>query len=133
MRLLSKIKKWARDMKRDVVAVYFAARDPRTPLLAKLLAGAVAAYALSPLDLIPDFIPILGYLDDVVIVSLGMVLVIRLLPPQVLHDAREKAATLLARPRSYAAAAVIVCVWLIALAVLVYCIRFALSHIVTVP
>ena len=68
MTLLTRAKEWARRIKRDVVAVYFAARDPRTPMLARGLALAVAAYALSPIDLIPDFMPILGYLDDLVLV-----------------------------------------------------------------
>jgi uncharacterized membrane protein YkvA (DUF1232 family) len=112
MRLLDRAKDWARRVKRDAVAVYFAARDPRTPLLARCLALAIAAYALSPIDLIPDFIPILGYLDDLLIVPVGLLLVIRLLPPEVLATAREKANALLARPTSRAAAVFMVIVWL---------------------
>lgn len=121
MPLLTSAKDWARRIKRDVVAVYFAARDARTPLLARCLAVAVAAYALSPIDLIPDFIPVLGYLDDVLIVPLGLLLVVRMLPPEVLQDARDKAATVLERPRSRAAAIAIVGVWLACLAGAVYC------------
>ncbi|HOF52918.1 MAG TPA: YkvA family protein, partial [Rhodoferax sp.] len=76
MTLFTRLKDWARRIKRDAVAVYFASRDPRTPWLARILAVAIAAYALSPVDLIPDFIPVLGYLDDVLLVPLGLWLVI---------------------------------------------------------
>ncbi|QAU35687.1 YkvA family protein [Janthinobacterium sp. 17J80-10] len=116
MTLLDSAIGWARRIKRDVVAVYFAARDPETPLAVRILALAVAAYALSPIDLIPDFIPVLGYLDDVLIVPLGLLIVVRLLPPHVLASAREKAAAALSRPRSKVAAAVIICIWLLLLA-----------------
>jgi uncharacterized membrane protein YkvA (DUF1232 family) len=112
MQWTTQIKNWAKNIKLDVLAVYFAARDPRTPKLAKLLAMAVAAYALSPIDLIPDFIPVLGYLDDLLIVPLGLLLVIRLLPAHVLADSRDQARALLAKPQSYTAAAFIVCLWL---------------------
>ncbi len=108
---LGRISAWARGIKRDAVAVWFAARDPKTPWPAKVLAMAVAAYALSPIDLIPDFIPVLGYLDDLLIVPLGLMLVIRLLPADVLAQARASAAALLARPRSVVAAACVVVVW----------------------
>jgi uncharacterized membrane protein YkvA (DUF1232 family) len=111
MTLFTRLKDWARRIKRDAVAVYFAARDPRTPWMARVLAVAVAAYALSPIDLVPDFIPVLGYLDDVLIVPLGLWLVIRFIPPEVLIASREKATSLLARPRSYSAAAWIVGIW----------------------
>ena len=73
---LSEAKQWARALKRDVVALWIAARDPRTPWYAKVAAGVVAAYALSPIDLIPDFVPVLGYLDDIVIVPLGIALAV---------------------------------------------------------
>ncbi len=120
MSRIAKIKAWARQIKRDAVAVYLAARDPRTPMLAKCLALAVAAYALSPIDLIPDFIPVLGYLDDLLIVPLGLLLVIRLLPPQVLTESRAKADTLLSRPKSYLAAALMVGIWLLCIVGLAY-------------
>lgn len=110
--LLARLKSWARGVKRDVVTVYFAARDPQAPVLARLLAGLVAAYALSPIDLIPDFIPVLGYVDDLLIVPLGLLLVMRLMPEDVLANARAKADTLLARPRSLLAAACFVLIWL---------------------
>lgn len=113
---LARAKAWARGIKRDVVAVYHAARDPRTPWAARLLALLVAAYALSPIDLIPDFIPVLGYLDDLLLVPLGLLLVIRLLPAEVLADARRRAALTLARPRSWAGAVAILVLWLAAAA-----------------
>ena len=109
----------ARALKRDVLVVYLAARDPRTPWALRLLALAVAAYALSPIDLVPDFIPVLGYLDDLLIVPLGLALVLRLLPPPVLLAARERAARMLARPRSWLAAAIIIMLWVL-LAVLLF-------------
>src|ERR1051326_7426426 len=106
-------KQWARTIKRDVHAVYLAARDPRVPWYAKALAICVAAYALSPIDLIPDFIPILGYLDDLVLVPLGIALAIRLIPPALLEEHRAAAAALSdKRPTSPAAAAVIIGIWL---------------------
>lgn len=98
--LIDSAKKWARTIKRDVVALWIAARDPRTPLAAKIAAGAVAAYALSPIDLIPDFIPILGYLDDLVIVPLGILLVVRLVPKALMIEFRERAERDGVRPRS---------------------------------
>lgn len=107
---------WARRLKADVVTVYFAARDPRCPWPIRLLALGVAAYALSPIDLIPDFIPILGYVDDLLIVPLGLWWVLRSLPTEVLVDSRALAATLLAKPRNYFAAACFVLIW-VALAI----------------
>lgn len=115
MQQIANAKSWARKVNRDVVAVYFAARDPRAPFLVRVLAVSVAAYALSPIDLIPDFIPVLGYLDDLLLVPLGLVLVIRMLPPDVLADSRAKAAATLQRPRSQAAAILILGIWLLSL------------------
>jgi uncharacterized membrane protein YkvA (DUF1232 family) len=113
MTRLASAKDWSRRIKRDVVAVYFAARDPETPMAIRALALVVAAYALSPIDLIPDFIPVLGYLDDLLIVPLGLIIVMRLLPPHVLASSRTKANMVLDRPRSKAAAVVIVGIWLL--------------------
>jgi uncharacterized membrane protein YkvA (DUF1232 family) len=120
MSRIESAKAWARGIKRDVLAIYFAARDPRAPMLARLLALAVAAYALSPIDLIPDFIPILGYLDDLLIVPLGILLVIRLLPAPVLASARVKADALIARPQSRAAAVVVILIWIVGCSALGY-------------
>ena len=116
--IVEKLIQWAGQVKRDAVAVYYAARDKRTPKLARMLAVAIAAYAFSPIDLIPDFIPIIGYLDDLLIVPLGLLLVIRLIPLDVLADARSQVEATLARPKSYAAAAVVVGVWLMCIALL---------------
>lgn len=110
---IARMKQWARDIKRDVVTVYFAARDPQAPMGARILAAAVAAYALSPIDLIPDFIPVLGYLDDLILVPLGLLLVMRLMPDEVLANARSRADTLLAKPRSLLAAAWFVVIWVV--------------------
>ncbi len=115
--VFAKLKCWSRTLKSESLTLYFAARDSRTPWYAKLLIAAVAAYALSPIDLIPDFIPVLGYLDDLIIVPAGIALAVRLVPPEVLTACRAKAETRggEARPRSWIAAVVIVGVWLLAL------------------
>jgi uncharacterized membrane protein YkvA (DUF1232 family) len=105
---------WARGIKRDVVALWLAAKDPRVPWTARLAAAAVAAYALSPIDLIPDFVPVLGYLDDLVIVPLGILLVVRLVPPALLAELREEAARRAERPTSLAGAIAIGLIWLLA-------------------
>ena len=111
--MLERIKRWAAELKAQVVTLWFCSRDARTPLAAKILAALVVAYALSPIDLIPDFIPVLGYLDDLVLVPAGVFLAIRLIPAEVLADARGKAdARLEGRPTGYWAALVIVLVWL---------------------
>ena len=102
----------ARRMKREVVALWLAARDRRTPLAARLIAAAVAAYALSPIDLVPDFIPIIGYLDDLLIVPLGIMLAIRLIPADLMTTFRMAAARLAERPRSWLGAAIVVAIWL---------------------
>src|ERR1700736_2047570 len=103
----SKLKDWARAIKRDVHAIYLAARDPRVPWYAKALALCVAGYALSPIDLIPDFIPVLGYLDDVIIVPLGILAVLRLIPPEIMAEHRAAAALCAERPVSRTAGAAI--------------------------
>jgi uncharacterized membrane protein YkvA (DUF1232 family) len=108
---MSRLKQWARIIKRDVHALYFAARDPRIPRHAKILAFVVAGYALSPIDLIPDFIPVLGYLDDVILVPLGILLVLRMIPPHLLQEHRQRAAAATERPANRTAAAVIVSTW----------------------
>jgi uncharacterized membrane protein YkvA (DUF1232 family) len=109
-------KQWARLVRRDAHALYFAARDPRVPWYAKAVAIAVAAYALSPIDLIPDFIPVVGYLDDLIIVPLGIALVVRMIPPHIMAEHRAQADAAQHRPASRAAAIVIVTVWILALA-----------------
>lgn len=112
--MLKRAQQWARSIRRDILAIWIAARDPRVPWPAKAVAAGVAAYALSPIDLIPDFIPVLGYLDDLVLVPLGIALAIRLIPPPVLADCRARAAARLDTPRpvNWLVAALIVAVWL---------------------
>ena len=87
------LRQWARTLKRDVHALYLAARDPRVPWYAKVAAIAVAAYALSPIDLIPDFIPIIGYLDDVLIVPVGVMLAVKLVPAELMSEFRAAASS----------------------------------------
>ncbi len=106
------LRAWARDLKREVLALYLAARDKRTPWLARVLALMVAAYALSPIDLIPDFIPVLGYLDDIILVPLGIWLVLRLIPDELIAEHRAAAMAMARRPVSRIAAAVIAIVWI---------------------
>jgi uncharacterized membrane protein YkvA (DUF1232 family) len=105
------MREWARLIKRDVIAVYLAARDPRTPWYARALALAVAAYALSPIDLIPDFIPVLGLLDDIVLVPLGVAMVVRLIPTHVMDESRRTAELIAVRPVSRIAGFVTFGLW----------------------
>nr|WP_281978242.1 YkvA family protein [Pseudorhizobium flavum] len=113
-RWMSSLREWARSLKRDVVALWVAARDPRTPLGAKIVAACVAAYALSPVDLIPDFVPVLGYLDDLLIVPLGITLAIRLIPPGLMSEFRILAEEISARPSSRAGLLAIILIWALA-------------------
>jgi uncharacterized membrane protein YkvA (DUF1232 family) len=113
--IIGSLKHWARAIKRDVGALWLASRDPRVPWYAKAVAAAIAAYALSPIDLIPDFIPVLGYLDDLAIVPLGILLAIRLIPADLMEEFRAEAARR-SRPASRAGLAFMVLVWLVAAA-----------------
>lgn len=106
------LRNWARIIKRDVLMLWLAARDLRTPWQAKLLAGMVAAYALSPIDLIPDFIPLLGYLDDVVLVPVGIWLTVKMIPAALVVELRARAETIAQRPVSRGAAVVVVVIWI---------------------
>lgn len=113
--IIVSLKKWAKTLKLQTLVVYYAARDPRTPWHVRLLAMAVAAYALSPIDLIPDFIPVLGYLDDLILVPLGLALVVRLTPVDVMASAREQALAASDKPVSRGMAVVVVVLWVLAL------------------
>lgn len=113
------LKEQAAKLKGHTLTTYFAAKDPEIPLLPKLIAILVVAYALSPIDLIPDFIPIIGYLDDLVIVPLGLALVLRLTPTHVIEATKLKAEQAAEKPVNYYAAAVFVTIWLVLLAYLV--------------
>ena len=106
------VRDWARAIKRDVVALWYAARDPRVPWYAKVLATCVVAYALSPIDLIPDFLPVLGYLDDLVIVPLGIVAAVKLVPAGLMAEFRERASRAPLRPQSYAGAIFVAAAWI---------------------
>jgi uncharacterized membrane protein YkvA (DUF1232 family) len=118
--MLRRVKDWARIIRRDVHALWLAARDRRTPWTARALALAIAAYALSPIDLIPDFIPVLGLLDEAVLLPLAILLVIRLIPRPLMAEFRATAAAAEARPTSRAGAAFVVLVWLLVAALLLW-------------
>jgi len=126
--MLEQLKSRARALKEETIAIYIAARDARTPWYAKTIAFLTIAYAFSPIDLIPDFIPILGYLDDLLIVPAGIALAIRLIPAEVLDDAREKAKQAQGPERSvgYVGLTIIVIMWIIALIGALRLIRFLL-------
>ena len=108
-------KKRARQLKAETYTLYLAYRDPRVPWYAKLLAACVVAYAFSPIDLIPDFIPVLGYLDDLLLVPLGIALVIKMVPPDVMQECRTQAQDHLAsdRPTNWVAGGVILVIWIV--------------------
>ena len=119
------MKKWKqkiRTLKQDVYAVYLACKDPRVPRHVQILALIIVGYAFSPIDLIPDFIPVLGYLDDMILIPLGIALLIKMIPPAVMQDCREKAGKTLNRkkPRNWWAGAVIIVFWIAAFVGLIY-------------
>jgi uncharacterized membrane protein YkvA (DUF1232 family) len=118
--MFSVLKTWARALKRDVHAIYLAARHPRVPWYAKLLAIAVAGYALSPIDLIPDFIPVLGYVDDLIIVPLGIWLVVWLVPKEIMAECRAIASEAETHPHGKVAAIIIIAIWIFGAALLVW-------------
>lgn len=126
-KLIAEAQAWARRVKRDVVALWIGARDPRTPWLAKAVAAMVAAYALSPIDLIPDFIPILGYLDDLLIVPLGILLAVKLIPCHLMVEFRSRASSVVEQPTSRTAAVVMVATWLGVFGVTTYLVWSQLS------
>jgi uncharacterized membrane protein YkvA (DUF1232 family) len=114
------------NLKRDVVAIALAVRDPRVPWYAKAVGACVVAYALSPIDLIPDFIPVLGLLDDLVLVPLGLLMVLRLIPADILAEHRIAATAIAERPVSRAGAVAVIAVWVLAAALLA---RWAWPHV----
>lgn len=114
--MIQRLRRWAKQLKTEIYALYLAAGDPRTPLVARLVAGLVVAYALSPIDLIPDVVPVLGYLDDVILVPLGILLAVRLIPSDVMDACRATAASSPeVRLRSKAGLAIVITVWIAAL------------------
>jgi uncharacterized membrane protein YkvA (DUF1232 family) len=114
------MREWAKRLKRESLALYLAARDPRTPFYAKILAGIIVAYAFSPIDLVPDFIPILGYLDDVILLPLGIWFVLKLIPENVMAESHEQAKALSEKPISRTAAIVIVLLWITSIALFAF-------------
>jgi uncharacterized membrane protein YkvA (DUF1232 family) len=114
MAMIAKLKQRARHLKAETFALYLAARDPRTPWYAKLFVAGIVAYAFSPIDLIPDFVPVLGYLDDLILIPIGIALAIRLVPHQVLAECRVRAQETIrnGKPVSRVAGAVIIVIWL---------------------
>jgi len=114
------IGQWALAVKRDVCAVYLASRDPRVPWYAKVVAMLVAAYALSPIDLIPDFIPVIGYLDDLLLLPLGILLVIRLVPRELMAEHRLAATKMDALPKSRRAVVAIIILWILGIAFFIW-------------
>jgi uncharacterized membrane protein YkvA (DUF1232 family) len=113
---LARLRRWARAVEQDVAALYIAGRDPRVPWHVKAAAVAIAAYALSPIDLIPDFIPVLGYLDEVILLPIAIALVVRMIPDPLMAEFRKEAQRRSERPTSRAAAAVIIAFWIAAIA-----------------
>ena len=113
-------KERARHLEREVYALYFACRDPRVPWYAKALAAVIVGYAFSPIDLIPDFIPVLGYLDELVLLPLGVMAVRAMIPESILTECRERAKQLEGKPRNWTAAILIVTIWLALAAASVY-------------
>ena len=109
-------KEWVDRLKHDTVALWFACRDRRTPYGVRILGFLIVAYALSPIDLIPDFIPIIGYLDELILIPIGLWVLLRLVPEQVLSDCRGKADEWFAsgstKPRSSLGAAVVILIWI---------------------
>jgi uncharacterized membrane protein YkvA (DUF1232 family) len=114
--MLQRLRNWARGLQSEAHALYLAARDPRTPWHARALAILVAGYALSPIDLIPDFIPVLGFLDEIVLIPLGILAAVKLIPPEVLAEHRAAAARVAERPTSRCGALMIVSLWIAAMA-----------------
>ena len=114
-------KQRAKQLKIEVYALYLAYRDPRVPVLARIFAACVVGYAFSPIDLIPDPIPVLGYLDDLVLIPLGVTLALKMIPPEVMADSREKAAEIIrqGKPINRVAALVIIAIWLVLAAIMV--------------
>jgi uncharacterized membrane protein YkvA (DUF1232 family) len=115
---MKRLKTWAQALKRDVMTLWFALKHPDTPWYARVLAAVITAYALSPIDLIPDFIPVLGYLDDLIIVPAGVWLLLRIVPENVLVDSRAESEKWFleqkGKPRSYVGLSIILILWLLA-------------------
>ncbi len=114
-KLIEQWKGQAQKLKIETYALYLAYRDPRVPLHARVFAGCVVGYAFSPIDLIPDFIPVIGYLDDLILVPLGIKIALSMIPENVMRESREKAREIIqqGRPVSWVAAVIIISIWLL--------------------
>jgi uncharacterized membrane protein YkvA (DUF1232 family) len=112
MMTLASLRARARQVKVDLIALSLAARDPRTPWYAKLIVAGCVAYALSPIDVIPDFIPVIGLIDDLIFIPIALALAVRFIPHEVLADCRRRAGEIAERRTSFAAAAVIIAFWI---------------------
>lgn len=110
---MQSFKQWAKKLKKETYAIYLASKDPRVPWYARLLAAAVVAYAFSPIDLIPDAIPIIGYLDDLIIVPAGLWLTLKMIPPEVIAECRKKAEEAEEKPTNWVVAVSIVALWIL--------------------
>ena len=126
MNLFKKISSWAKALKLDVLALWFALKHPKMPFWAKVVCFVAVAYALSPIDLIPDFIPVLGYLDDLILVPALVWLALKLIPAEVMNQSREQAVEWInsnqSKPKSYIGLFIVVAIWLI-------CLAFALKQL----
>jgi uncharacterized membrane protein YkvA (DUF1232 family) len=113
MPFIESLKQRARDLQRDVTALWFAYRNPLTPWYAKVFSALVVAYALSPIDLIPDFIPVLGYLDDLILIPAGVALALKMIPPEIMEDSRRKAAQTLIEgsQKNWLVGGIIIAIW----------------------
>jgi uncharacterized membrane protein YkvA (DUF1232 family) len=116
---LARWKRQVARLKQETLALSLAYRDPRVPWYAKVFAAGVVAYAFSPLDLIPDFVPVLGYLDDLILVPLGFALALKMIPPEVMAESRMRAQEALSqdRPKNWIAGAVVIAIWLLLAAI----------------
>lgn len=126
--MFARLKRWSRKLRRDVHAVGLIARDRRVPWYAKTLALLVTGYALSPLDIIPDFIPVVGFVDDVILVPLGILAVIKLVPPEILREHREHAERAIDLPKSRIGGIVLLCLWLAAIGISAWLVWRFLGH-----
>jgi uncharacterized membrane protein YkvA (DUF1232 family) len=121
MKFLTKWRQWARQLKTETYAIYLAYKDPRVPWYARLFALVVVGYAFSPIDLVPDFIPVLGYLDDLILVPLGIALVLKMIPRDVLAESRQQAQVMMSdnKPTNWTAAIGVIIIWLLLAAMVI--------------
>lgn len=130
MQVIEKWKRCARQLKVELYAIYLAYQDPRVPLYARIFAAGVVGYAFSPLDLIPDPIPILGYLDDLILIPLGVTIALKMIPPEVMAECREKAQEIVrqGKPVNRVAAVVIIAIWLLLAALVILLMVRLMAH-----